>query len=191
MVSFVCARLRAPLRPLSTEGAGSHPRAFPRPRPSSSSFDGFASRETRRRRRRTRARRHRHRHRHRRPRSRRRSLARRSSPIARETRIHRDRRRETLASGTTSATDRTRARRSRARRERVIERNKNVSRESSSEHAPPWLSTRRRASSKGGVDRALARGLADRSGGWVVCVCFVCLSSDSWVTYFDSCKGIK
>ena len=72
MVSFVCARLRAPLRPLSTEGAGSHPRAFPRPRPSSSSFDGFASRATRRRRRRTRARRHRHRHR--RPRSRRHSL---------------------------------------------------------------------------------------------------------------------
>ena len=168
MVSFVCARLRAPLRPLSTEGAGSHPRAFPRPRPSSSSFDGFASRETRRRRRRTRARRHRHRHRHRRPRSRRRSLARRSSPIARETRIHRDRRRETLASGTTSATDRTRARRSRARRERVIERNKNVSRESSSEHAPPWLSTRRRASSKGGVDRARARG---GSVGWVRRLC--------------------
>ena len=162
MVSFVCARLRAPLRPLSTEGAGSRPRAFPRPRPSSwirvsrdapssttdarasssssSSSSSFAS-----------------------------SLARRSSPIARETRIHRDRRRETLASGTTSATDRTRARRSRARRERVIERNKNVSRESSSEHAPPWLSTRRRASSKGGVDRALARG------GSVGRVCRLCV----------------
>ena len=32
---------------------------------------------------------------------------------------------------------------------------------------------------------------ADRSGGCVVCVCLVCLSSDSWVTYFDSCKVIK
>jgi len=184
MVSFVCARLRAPLRPLSTEGAGSHPRAFPRPRPSSSSFDGFASRETRRRRRRTRARRHRHRHR--RPRSRRRSLARRSSPIARETRIHRDRRRETLASGTTSATDRTRARPSRARRERVIERNKTfrASRRANT-HPHGCLHDAARPRKAGSI--APSRE-ADRSGG---CVVFVCLSSDSWVTYFDSCKVMK
>ena len=186
MVSFVCARLRAPLRPLSTEGAGSHPRAFPRPRPSSSSFDGFASRETRRRRRRTRARRHRHRHR--RPRSRRRSLVARHRSRARRESI------ETVGARPSRA-GRPRRPIGRARDGRARDAN------ASSNATKTFRASRRANTHPHGCLHDAARPRkagsiapareADRSGGCVVCVCLVCLSSDSWVTYFDSCKVIK
>jgi len=72
-----------------------------------------------------------------------------------------------------------RARSARSPRARVDGARKTRSSESSREHAPPWLSTRRGASAKGGVDRARARGDA----GWgSIRVSDDAISSDRWVT---------